>query len=442
MEVSLNRNVFLFAASVTLFAAILIATIPAWQNASGESLRTGRGAGSGPRRNRARSVLVAGEIALALVLLAGAGLMIKSVAEIGRQQPGFEPHNLLTLSYRVPRNKYPTGQEQTEFHRQVVEKIKAVPGVIAAAAVRAAPLGGNGNSIDFLLTDRPEPPIAQRPQGLINFADPDFFTTMRIPLLWGRTFNAHDRPEGNYVILVNETLATRYFAGHDPVGQHLRLPSLNQTGEIVGVVGDVKQFDLRDATTPEIWGALAQNPFLFTDIVARTSGDPLALANEIRRAIWHVDKDQPVWGVDSLDQILARIGAHGVPRLMTNVLGGYAALALILASIGVFGVVSYTVSQRAGEIGLRMALGASRGEIARLILRQGISLALIGIGVGAAAAAWLSRYLEAQLYGVRAFDLVVYATVASLLAVVAILACVIPMMRGVRVDPLEALRHE
>ena len=185
IAIELDRNVVLFAAGVSILSAILIAVIPAWQGANAGSLRGGRGAGSGAGKNRTRSILVVGEIALALVLLAGAGLMMKSVLEIGRQQPGFDPHNLLTLQYRVPRNKYPTGAQQAEFHREVVEQIKAVPGVVAAAAVRAAPLGGNGSFADFLLTDRAEPPLADRPRALLNFADPGFFTAMRIPVLRG-----------------------------------------------------------------------------------------------------------------------------------------------------------------------------------------------------------------------------------------------------------------
>ena len=396
----------------------------------------------GSRKKSDARPLVTAEIALALVLLAGAALMMKSVAEISRQQPGFDPHHLLTLQYRVPRNKYPTGALQAEFHREVVEKIKAVPGVIGAAAVRATPLGSNGNFTDFLLTDRPEPPIAERPRALLNFSDPDFFSTMRIPLLRGRVFNEHDLAAGNYVIVVGETLAQRYFGGRDPIGQHLRLPSLNQTGEIIGVVGDVKQFDLRDPATPEIWGAVAQNPFIFTEMVVRTAGDPLAMANAIRRAVWQVDKDQPVWGVDSLEEILNRIGAHGLPALVTGVLGGYAALALILASIGIFGLVSYAVSQRTSEIGVRMALGARPGDVARLVLRQGFTLALSGIAIGAIAAAWLSRYLASQLYDVSPFDPAVYAIVALLLAAVALAACVVPLYRAMRVDPIQALRHE
>ena len=442
MAIQLDRNAVIFAAAVALVSAVLIAVVPSWHGMSAESLRSGRGAGSGVGRNRTRAILVAGEIALALVLLAGAGLMMKSVIEISRQQPGFDPHHLLTLQYRVPRSKYPDGAEQAEFHRQVVEKIKALPGVINATAVRAAPLGGNGTSIDFLLTDRPEPPAAERPRALINLADPGFFATLRVPLLRGRFFNEHDQAGGNYVIVISETLAERYFSGRDPVGQHLRLPTLNQTVEIIGVVGDVKQFDLRDPATPEIWGALAQNPFVFTELVVRTAGDPLQMGNAVRGAIWQVDKDQPVWGLDSLDAILSRIGSHGLPSLVTAVLGAYAALAVLLAAVGIFGLMSYTVSQRTGEIGVRVALGARGGDILRLILRQGIALTAAGILIGSAAALWLSRFLSSQLYEVRPFDPAVYAMVGATLAGVGIAACLIPALRAMRVDPIEALRNE
>ena len=241
---------------------------------------------------------------------------------------------------------------------------------------------------------------------------------------------------------MSQTLAARYFSGRDPVGQRLRIPSLNQSGEIIGVVGDVKQFDLKDPATPEIWGVVAQNPFVFTELVVRTAGDPLALANPVRRAIWQVDKDQPVWGVDSLEAILARIGGHGVPRLVSSVLAAYAALALLLASIGIFGVISYSVRQRTAEIGIRMALGARPGEIARMILGQGLAMTLAGIVVGIAGACALARVLESQLYAVSPFDPAVYAMVAALLGAVALAASLIPARRAMRVDPIEALRHE
>jgi putative ABC transport system permease protein len=439
-RIELDRAVALFTLGVSLAAALLVAAIPAWQSSNAEALRVGRSAGSGAGKNRTRSILVAGEIALALVLLVGAGLMIKSFSELGRAEPGFDTRNLLTLAYRVPRTKYPTAAQQSQFHREVVEKIKAVPGILAATSVRAVPLGGNGNNAEFALTDRPEPPAAERPQALLNFADPDFFSTMRIPVLRGRVFSQRDQEGRTYAIVINETLARRYFNGRDPIGQHLRIPSIRQTGEIVGVVGDVKQYTLRDPATPQIYGALAQNPFIFTSLAVRTAGDPLKMANQIRRAIWQVDKDQPVWAVNSFDGIIAT--QSRLRQMVTAMLGVYAGVALLLASIGIFGVISYTVSQRTSEIGVRMALGARPAQVARLILRQGLFITAIGIAGGAAAAMWLSRYLRTQLYAIGPLDPGVYTAVTALLAAVAIVACLIPARRATKIDPMVALRYE
>jgi putative ABC transport system permease protein len=439
-SIVLDRMVVLFTSVVSLGVALLVAAIPAWQSSGVQSLREGRGAGSGAGRNRARSLLVVGEVALALVLLVGSGLMIRSFMELGRVDPGFDPHNLLTLAYRVPRNKYPSGPAQAEFHRQVVEQIQSVPGVLAATSVRAVPMGGNGNVTDFLMADRPEPPLAERPRALVNMADPYFFATMRIPVLRGRVFTDQDQSERPAVVVINRTLARRYYADRDPIGQHVRIPYTGQTAEIIGVVGDVKQFGLQDAESSQIYAALAQNPFIFTSLAVRTAGDPMTLANSIRRAIWNVDKDQPVWSVVSMENILST--SVRPQQFVMWMLGGYAALALLLASIGIFGVVSYAVSQRTGEIGVRIALGAMPRHVAGMVLRQGFTMAAVGIVLGIAAAAWLTRYLQSQLFAVSPLDPAVYAIVAVVLASVALAACLIPARRAMRVDPVEALRHE
>ncbi len=438
-EIVLDNAVVLFTLGISVVIALLIAAIPAWQSWNVESLRT-RSEGSATGKNRTRSTLVAGEIALASVLLVGAGLMIKSFSELGRAKPGFDPHNVVTLAYRVPRNRYPTGAEQAQFHREVVSKIRAVPGVLSATSVRAVPLGGNGNSSEFFVAGQPEPPLSERPRALLNFADPDFFSTMRIPVLKGRVFNERDRADGPYVILINRTLAREYFHGRDPIGQRLSLPEIQRTGEIAGVVGDVKQYTLTDPPGPQIYGALAQNPFIFTSLAVRTVGDPLKMANPIRRAIWQVDKDQPVWSVHSFEEILAT-QSH-LRQLITAMMGGYALVALVLASIGIFGVISYSVSQRTAEIGLRMALGARASDVARLVLQQVFLMTAIGIAIGAGLALWLSRYVRTQLYAVSPVDPRVYAAVMALLAAVALLASVIPARRATKVDPMVALRHE
>ncbi len=375
-----------------------------------------------------------------MVLLAGAGLAARSLAAIGRAEIGFDPQNLLMMAYRVPRAKYPAGAQQVEFHRQVIEKIKTVPGVLAAASVRAVPLGDNGGFADFALADRPEPLPAERPRALVNFADPDFFATLRIPVLRGRVFTDRDRPGAAYVIVVNQTLARRYFPDRDPIGRQLRVLD-GRTAEIVGVVGDIKHFDVTEQPMPQIYGALAQNPFVFTSVAVRTAGDPLRYVSAIRRAAWQVDPDQPVWSIRTFAEALHN-QRNGIHRLLAVTFEAYAAMAVLLAAIGIFGLVSYTVSQRTGEIGVRMALGARPADVLRLILSQGAALAGVGIAAGGGGAAWLSRYLQSQLYGVSRLDPAVYGAVAVLLAAVALAACLLPARRALRVDPLQALRQE
>lgn len=441
MTVEWDRAAVLFTLAISLAAALLVALVPAWQGSGLKALRAGRGAGAGAARNRSRAVLVTAEIALALVLLTGAGLMVRSLDALGRAETGFDPHNLLMMAYRVPRAKYQTGEQQVAFHEQVIAKIKALPGVVDAASVRAVPLGDNGSSAAFLRTDQPEPPLEQRPQALFNFADPNFFATMRIPVLRGRVFTERDLPGAPYVLVVNQTLARRYFADRDPVGQHLRLPDSNQVARIVGVVGDIKHFDLREPAQPQMYGALAQNPFVFTSVAVRTAGDPLRLVEAIRHAAWEVDKDQPVWSVYTYDEILHNLRS-GIPRLMTVTFEAYAGMGLLLAAVGIFGLVSYSVTQRTGEIGVRVALGALPRDVVKLILGQGMTLVFAGIGIGAVAATWLSRFLQSQLYAVSPLDPRVYAVVAVLLAGVAAAACLVPARRALRVNPVDALRQE
>jgi putative ABC transport system permease protein len=431
----------LFTVGISLAAAVFVAAIPQWQGGGLDALRGARGAGAGAARNRTRSLLVAGEMALALVLLAGAGLMVRSVEALGRAQTGFDPHNLMMMAYRVPRAKYATGAQQAAFHEQVIAKIKAVPGVVDACSVRAVPMGDNGSFSDFLMTDRPEPPAAERPRALLNFADPNFFATMRIPVLRGRVFTEHDQPGAPYVIAINQTLAKRFFADRDPIGQQLKISDVKQTAEIVAVVGDIKHFDIAEPPTPQIYGALAQNPFVFTSVAVRTAGDPPQFAEAVRRAAWEVDKDQPVWAVHTFDEILHN-QRNGIHRIVTVTFEAYALMAVLLAAIGIFGLVSYSVSQRTGEIGVRVALGAGPGDVLKLILGQGMTLVVVGIGVGAAAAAWLSPYLKSQLYAVSPLDPPVYAAVAALLGAVALLACLLPARRALRVNPVDALRQE
>lgn len=433
---TLDAQVFLFSAAVVMVTVFLIAAIPAWQSTRAHV--AGRGAVSG--RHRTRSLMVAGEIAMALVLLVGAGLTLKSLAELSRARPGFDTRGLVTFEYRVPPAKYKTPASQAEFHRRVIEEIHAIPGVVDAASVRAVPLGGNGEDTDFYPADRPEADVGHRPRADFNAADPYFFSTMRIPVLRGRVFTEADSGDAAKVVVINQTLAARFFADRDPIGRKLEMPFQRLTAEIVGVVGDVKQGSLEEPERAQIWSVLGQNPYVFTSVAVRVAGDSEAMMNELRRAVWRVDQDQPVWRMRTMDERLAMLAA---PReFSTGLLGAYAALALLLASVGIFGVVSYSVRQRTAEIGVRMALGAGRGDIVRMVLRQAAAMVGAGVAMGGMLAAIAGRSIASQLYRVSPVDVPVYVAVAGLLAIVALAASLIPARRAMRVDPMEALRHE
>lgn len=440
---SLDGAVLAFTFALSVGTGVLVGLIPAFQISRtdwNEWLREGRSAGASAARNRSRTLLVVSEVTLALVLLVGSGLMIRSFYELSRVDPGFQPQHVLTMEYRLPRTKYPKPAQQVAFHLEVVERVSALPGVESAASVRALPFSGNGNVADFLLLDRPAPAPNQMPRAQVNAADPGYFRTMRIPLLRGRVFNQHDIAGAPPVVVVNKTLVDRFWPDQDPIGRQLRIPSIDLTATVVGVVGGIKQFGLDDPAIPQIYGSLAQNPFIFTTLVVRTKGDPMKMANEVRKAVWSVDKDQPVWKVRSLESMLTV--SKSPRRFVMFMLSGYAALALLLASVGIFGVMSYLVGQRTAEIGIRMALGAQPRHVLGSFLRQGLSMTVVGVVAGVVGALGLTRYLRSQLFAIKATEPSVYAAVAGLLVLVAAAACFIPARRAMKVDPTVALRSE
>jgi putative ABC transport system permease protein len=292
----------------------------------------------------------------------------------------------------------------------------------------------------FFPGGKQEPPAAEMPRALINFADPNWFSTMRMPILRGRGIEERDQPGAPTVVVINQTAAKRFWPNQDPIGQTIIFPGAKITAEIVGVVGNIKHFQLEDPEVPQVYGSIAQNPFIFSTLVVRTHRDPMAISNEVRRAVWSVDKDQPVWKVRSLESMIENSIS---PRRFTMLLlSGYAGIALLLAAIGIFGVISYAVGQRTAEIGVRVALGAAPRHVLAMILRQGLLMTLSGIAIGALAALGLTRFLQSQLFAVRNTDPLVYAGVAVLLSIVAIAACVLPARRALRVDPTVALRYE
>jgi putative ABC transport system permease protein len=445
IKLELDAAVLLFSLGVTILTGLVFGLIPAIRfsnpNPMGALKEGSRTAGRGAAHSRAGRVLVASQVALALVLLVGAGLTMRSLAKITGVNPGYNPENLLTLEYRLPRNKYPQKSQQWNFHHQVVERAQALPGVRSAAEVEGLPMSGNVGDTSIVLLDRPEPSPGQELRAQANICDTHFFRTMGIPLLRGRDFTEHDTLDTPHVVAVNQTMAEIYWKGADPIGKVIRLPDEeNVTATIVGVVGDVKQVNLDDANGAQLYEAQAQQPTIFATLVARTEGDPMSLATALRSAVWAVDRDQPVWKVRTEQSLLdLSVGPRRFLKLLLEV---FSALALLLASIGIYGVISYSTSQRIQEIGVRMALGAQRRDVLRLVLGEGIWIAAIGVAGGCAAALVLTRFLSSQLFGVNAADPLTYSSVALLLAAVAMLACYIPARRAMRVDPLVALRYE
>ena len=441
----LDVPVLAFTLAITIFTGLAFGLIPALRFSTPNlvgSLREGsRAAGRGVASSRAGRWLVVSQVALALILLFGAGLTMKSLARLTGVNPGFNPDNLLTLEYRLPRNKYPEKSQQWDFHRQVVERASALPGVVSAAEVLGLPISGNGGETAVVFPDRPTPPPAEIPRAQINSCDPHYFRAMEIPLLRGRDFTNEDTPDSPKVVVVNQTMANQFWNGADPVGKAIRLPEEgNVTATIVGVVGDVKQFNLDDLTVAQIYVPQAQSPNLFATLLVRVQGNPTSHASALRSAVWAVDKDQPVWKIRTERSLLdVSVGPQRFLMLLMEI---FSALSLILAAIGIYGLISYSTGQRIQEIGVRVALGAQKRDILRLVLCEGLWIAACGVGIGAAGALILSRFLKSQLYNVSASDPATFAAVALLLAAVALIACYVPARRAMCVDPMVALHYE
>ncbi len=444
VTVKLDLAVLGFTASMAVLTGLIFGLLPALRFSRPdvhEALKEGgRTAGANLGSSGARGLLVVTQVALALVLLVGAGLMVKSFMNLLGVDPGFDPKNVLTLEYRVPRNKYPEPQQQWRFHEQVVARVQALPGVESAAVVLALPHGGNVGGANFILPDRPAPPAGQELRAQTNRADPHYFRTMGIPLLLGRVFAEQDQPNASQVVVINQMMARRYWPNDDPIGKQVRLLDPEVTASVIGVVGDVKHFSLDEPELSQIYLAYAQHPHIFATLAVRTSSEAMSFSNAVRGAVWSVDKDQPVWKVRTLEWLLDR--SLGPQRFLMLLLAVFSALALVLSAVGIYGVMSYAVSQRTREIGVRLALGAQPRDILRLVVKQGFVLAFIGIVIGLVTSLALTRLMKSLLFGVSATDPVTFAVIALLLASIALLACYVPARRATKVDPMTALRYE
>lgn len=440
--VDFDLVVFAFTMGATLLTGLIFGLIPAFRASRpdlNQDLKDGsKSAGVGRNRSRMGKTLVVAEIALSLGLLIAAGLMIRSFLKLQGVDPGFNPNNVLTLEYRGQRTKYTDAKQQLQYHEQILERVNALPGVVSAGLTAGMPQSGNLMWTNFTLPDRAAPPAGQEPRSQLNRVDRRYFQTMETPVLKGRNFNEQDRLDAPLSAVINQTMARRYWPGEDPIGRRIYLLDSKKEATIIGLVGDVKQFSLDEASTPQIYLAYEQEPYLFATLAVRTTNDAAAFSKAVRDAIWTVDADQPVWKVRTLEFLYQRSLAP--QRFQMRLLFLFSMLALILAAIGIYGVMSYAVNQRTQEIGVRLALGARGEDILRLIIGQGMRLALLGAALGVLLSLGATRLMSQLLFDVEPLDPITFTLVPVVLLLVAFLACYLPARRASKVDPVTALR--
>jgi putative ABC transport system permease protein len=446
-EVSVNGPVLAFAVGLSVLTGLLFGVLPAVRISGinpAAAMREGTRTVTGGRaQHRMQTWMVIGETALSLVLLVGAGLLIRSFVGLLRVDPGFDPHGVFTARISLPDNEYPH-DGKIQFTEQLISRLALLPGVKSASAGWPLPMSGNSASISFTVEGHPVAK-ADRPSEAVSLALPGYFETMRIPLIVGRTFVAQDGPKGPPVAIVNQAFANKYFAGVNPVGKHMTAGlgdgTLNSpVREIVGVVGNIKRQGLTAESDPEYYLPWSQAVVTTPYLCVRTAGDPENLQKAVSTTIAQMDPSIPMYQVHDLDFYIARAAAQS--RFQTLLVTSFAAMALLLAAIGLYGVLSYIVQQRSMEIALRLAVGAQRGEVLGLVLRRGMALAAIGVAVGLGISACLSRFISTLLYGVHPLDPLTFAGVSLLLLLVALVASIAPACRAAQADPMTTLRNQ
>jgi putative ABC transport system permease protein len=442
--VAMDARVLGVAALATVGAALLTAVAPVWRATRRGSAAAGLGArDSSAARGaaRGRSALVVAQMALSVMLLATAGLLARSLAALRQVDPGFDPRDLLTLEFRLPPTKYDAPAKIAVTFERMLAEVRAAPGVSAAALVRAVPLGGNVERYPAAFDGRPMEDPARALSVHVNVVSEGYFATMRLPLRAGRDFDTHDAAGAPRVVVVNETLARRVWPGASALGRRVRLANWpDEWATVVGVAAGAKHTTLTEPVEPQVYVPYRQQPLIFTGVVARTAGDPEARAEAVRRAIWRVDPDQPVWRVRPMTAVLG--DALGHARALARLTAAFALVALTLAAVGVFGVTSFLVAQRRREMGIRIALGARRAQVTTLVVGHGARLVAAALLLGGAGALATGRLVAGELYGVGPHDAATLAAVAAVLGVVALGACWLPARRAGRVDPRVTLGGE
>jgi predicted permease len=444
-DLKIDNGIILFTFALSLATGIVFGLVPALQASNPQlqsTLKEGGQSSVGVARRRLRSAIVVAEIALAMVLLVGAGLMMRSLVNLLRANPGFQTENLLTFNVALLPAKYQNDDQIVAMQAQMIEHLEALPGVQGVGTISSPPLAG-GNTTRFYVEGKPQPAPGEETEANWRAISANYFQSIGIPLLKGRYFTANDKDGAPSVVIINKTLADQVLPNEEAIGKRIIYTGISpQPLEIIGVVADERVTSLDSKQTGIVYEAHLQSPSSFAAFLARTTTDPKRLSNAIREEIQRLDPEASVFSLRTLEEVIDNAPSTFMRRYPALLTGIFAGVALILASIGIYGVISYSVTQQTREIGIRLALGASSGKVMRLVVGQGLQLATIGVGLGLIAAFALTRLLENLLFEVSATDAPTFALIAFFLTAISLLACYVPARRAMKVDPMIALRYE